>query len=131
MPRHASFSSRLHRSDRRVSCARGVPARARPQPGSDGGDGDDCGNIDAYVYVDVHVYVNANGNVNENANANGVVYVDLSANFSANGIGNAHTNGNTDVHACPDRHEQLPALPHPISGRPIVCSCRWLGCAAN
>ena len=143
MPRHASFSSRLHRSDRRVSYARGVPDRARPQPGSDGGDVDDCGNIDAYVYVDV--YVNANGNVNENANANGVVGLDLRANgignanangvvyvdLSANGIRNAHTNGNTDVHACPDRHEHLPALPHPISGCPIVCSCRRVGCAAN
>ena len=52
-------------------------------------------------------------------------------NLSANGIRNAHTNGNTDVHACPDRHEHLPALPHPISGRPNVCSCRRLGRVAD
>ena len=131
MPRHASFSPRLHRSGRRAGRPRGVPDPGLRDSRSDGGYVDDSGDIDAYVYVDVHVYVNANGNVNENANANGVVYADLSANFSANGIGNAHTNGNTDVHACPDRHEHLPALPHPDSGRPIVCSCRRVGCVAD
>jgi hypothetical protein len=86
-----------------------------------------------YVCVDVHVYVivNANGNVNGNANAHGVVYVDISANFSANDIGNAHTNGNTNVHPCPDRHEHLPALPHPHSGRAIGSACRRVSRVAD
>lgn len=129
MPRHASFSPRLHRSGRRAGRPRGVPDPGLPDPRSDGGYVDDSGDIDAYVYVDVHVYVNANGNVNENANGN------VNANSYANDHGyandNANANANGYAHTDNPRDANLPALPHPDSGRPIVCSCRRVGCAAN
>ena len=94
-----------------------MPDPGLPHPRSDGGYADDSGDIDACVYVDVHVYVNANGNVNENANAND------------HGYGNANANGY--AHTDNPRDANLPALPHPDSGRPIVCSCRRVGCVAD
>lgn len=127
MPRHASFSPRLHRSGRRAGRPRGVPDPGLPHPRSDGGYADDSGDIDAYVYFDVHVYVNANGNVNENANGN--VNANSYANANDYGYGNANANGY--AHTDNPRDANLPALPHPDSGRPIVCSCRRVGCAAN
>ncbi len=128
MPRHASFSSRLHRSDRRVSRARGVPDFGVAQPGAD---------RDAYggVYLNVDVYADGDGNENGNRNANtgahgnGCAYGDTNGFGSVNVGENGNVNGNTLADALADANST--PLGDPISGRPIVCSCRRLGRVAD